>query len=305
MALFDRNDDRGYGYRGDVNRGRGGGFLDRAQNAVRRGWDQVEDRFEGSGMDDHLRRDYEHRSTMDTGPGYGGRGWNAGGRDRGRPMDREGGLHQRNSWSDGAWTADAAERADREWNLHNREGGLDRGSDTTPFQAGWRGGGMSRGGGWNLGTGDRDWGHTGNLGGGGYDRGFRAGGMSRGGGMLDRAGNALRRGWEQVEDRFDRDDTDRMHMGGSSMRGGTSWAGRYDRDWHQPSDLRGYRDDEGHYGVTHVGGMQGGGMNRYGGDFDRGRMDLNRGRDDWDRGYRARRSGFRYDEGFRGGRDWF
>ena len=285
MALFDRSD--GYGYRGDPGRGRG--FIDRAQNAVRRGWDQVEDRFQG-----------------DDRPGYRG-GMHAGG-GWSRPMDREGGLHQRNSWSDGAWTADAAERADREWNHENR-GGMDRGSDTTPFQAGWRAGGMSGGGmgmsrgmrgdaGWNLGGGDRDWGHTGNLAGGGYDRGYRAGGMERGGGFLDRAGNAIRRGWDQVEDRFDRDDAGRMH--GSSMRGGTSWAGRYDRDVHQPSDLRGYRDDEGHYGVTHARGMTGGGagMNRYGGDYDRGRTG-------WTGNRGGTGNGFRYDEGFRGGRDWF
>lgn len=299
MPLFDRSDDRSFGYRGGVDRGRGGGFLDRAQHAVRRGWDQVEDRFQGGGVDDPLRREHG-----------GGRGWNAGGRDWSRPLDREGGLHQRNSWSDGAWTADAAERADREWNLHNREGGMDRGSDTPPFQAGWRAGGVNRGmhdRGWSPGNGE--WGHAGGPGRGGYDRGFRAGGLDRGGGFVDRAGNALRRGWEQVEDRFDRDDADRMHMGGSSMRGGTSWAGRYDRDWHQPSDLRGYRDEEGHYGVAHTGGMMGGGMNRYGVDFDRGRMDLNRGRDDYDRGFKGRERmssrGFRYDEGFRGGRDWF
>jgi hypothetical protein len=291
MALFDRSDERGYGYRGDLGHGRGGGFVDRAQNAVRRGWDQVEDRFQGGGMDN--------------GSGYGGMnrgGMSAGGGSWSRPMDRDGGLHQRNSWSDGAWTADAAERTDREWN-HEHRGGT---------SGGMSGGmGMNRGmrseGGWNLGGGDRDWGHTGNLGGGGYDRGYRGGGMERGGGFMDRAGNAIRRGWDQVEDRFDRDEGGRMHMGGSSMRGGTSWAGRYDRDVHQPSDVRGYRDDEGHYGVTHAGGMTGGGagMNRYGGDYDRGRSDMSRGREGWMGNRGGSGGGFRYDEGFRGGRDWF
>lgn len=327
MALFDRND-RNFGYRGDAPRG--GGFVDRAQNAVRRGWDQVEDRFQGGGRDRG--------------------GWTGSGSGMGRPMDRDGGLHQRNSWSDGAWTADAAERTDREWNAQNR---YDR--DTSP---GWRAGGMQGGGmgrgmmdddrGWNLGTGDRDWGHTGNLSGRGYDAGYRAGGgMARGGGFLDRAQSAVRRGWDRVEERFDRDDEDRMHMGGSSMRGGTSWAGNYDRDWHQPSDVRGYRDDHGHYGVTHTGGMRGGagmggGMSRYGSDLERGRMDYNRDRMDldhndhvdWDRGYKGRSqtdagdpfgdrqsrtpirvtgqgmnrggsSGFRYDSDLRGNRDWF
>ena len=112
------------------------------------------------------------------------RGWNAGGTGYGnqnRPMDREGGLHGRNSWSDGAWTADAADRLDRDVDL-----GGNRGSDTSPFHAGWygpqgrdmggrdmgrgydsgyQGGGMNQGGlgrdrGWNLGTGDAEWGHN-------------------------------------------------------------------------------------------------------------------------------------------------
>lgn len=314
MALFDRNDNRSFGNRGDVNRGRGGGFM----NAVRRGWDQVEDRFQAGG------RDYDagYGGGMNRGGGYAG-----GGSNWERPMDREGGLHQRNSWSDGAWTADAAERTDREWN-HDNRGGMDRGGMSGGGMSG--GMGMNRGirndSGWNLGTGDREWGHTGNLGGAGYDRGYSAGGMNRGGGgFLDRAQNAVRRGWDQVEDRFDRDDADRMHMGGSSMRGGTSWAGNYDRDMH--------------YGAGHSPGMMGGnaGMNRYGGDYDRGRM----GGGDWDRGDRGYKgrdqvdngdpfgdrqnrtpirmvnnegrmgnrggtgNGFRYDEGFRGGRDWF
>jgi hypothetical protein len=127
-----------------------------------------------------------------------------------------------------------------------------------------------------------------------------------------------------------------MHLGGGAMRGGTSWAGSYDRDWHQPSDVRGYRDDEGHYGTTHVGGMMGGGagmpggMNRYGSGYDRG-MGMNRGGMDYDRGFTGRsqtdagdpygdrqghtpirvtgsgnRGGMdRYDNGYGRGRDWF
>jgi hypothetical protein len=341
MALFDRNDGRGYGYRGDPNRNRGGGFLDRVQSAFRGQDSHV--------SDEHLRRDYENRSAMDTGTGYG-RGWNAAGTGYGRPMDREGGLHQRNSWSDGGWTADAAERTDREWNLQNR-GRYD--SDTSPFQAGWRAGGMHGGGmgmnrgtprgldddrGWNLGSGDREWGHTGNLGSGTnrYDRGWTAGGSHRGGGFLDRAQNAVRRGWDNLEDRVDRDD-DRngMHLGGGAMRGGSSWAGRYDRDWHQPSDLRGYRDGENHYGVTHAGGMMGGGagLNRYGSDYDRDmtlRGGMNRYSADYDRGFKSREqtdagdpfgdrpnhtpirvtggsrgSLNRYDNGYGRDRDWF
>lgn len=344
MALFDRNDDRGYGYRGDMNRGRGGGFLDRVQNAFRGQDTHVND--------EHLRRDYENRSSMDTGAGMN-RGWNAGGTGYSRPMDREGGLHQRNSWSDGAWTADAAERTDREWSVQNR-GRMDYDHDMSPFQAGWRAGGMHGGmtGGMgmnrgmprdlNLGTGDREWGHTGNLGGNRYDRGFAAGGTHRGGGFLDRAQNAVRRGWDNLEDRFDRDDDDRsrMHLGGGAMRGGSSWAGQYDRDWHQPSDLRGYRDGEGHYGVTHSPGMMGGsagmGMNRYGADYDRdmnlhrGGGMMNRGGMDYDRGYKGREQTDagdpfgdrqshtpirvtggnrgnlnRYDNGYGRGRDWF
>lgn len=346
MALFDRNNNRGYGY-GDQNRG--GGYVDRAQNAVRRGWDRVENAFEGQSP----RNDYDRGMT---------RG-NVGGMGAGRPMDRDGGLHQRNSWSDGAWTADAGERADREWNTGNRgRMGYDRDmNDTSPFQAGWRAGGMQNGDaspgimpggmgmdrgnpdrdrGWNLGGGE--WGHTGNLSGNAarYDRGYSAGGgMSRGGGFLDRAQNAVRRGWENVEDRFDRDDDGRngMHLGGGAMRGGTSWAGRYDRD-HMASDVRGYRDGENHYGTAHVGGMTGGGagmggMNRYGSDYRAGGMDMDRGGRGYDRGYKTReqtdagdpfgdrqnrtpirmtnggmgnRGGLgRYDENYRGNRDWF
>ncbi|HEX5871623.1 MAG TPA: hypothetical protein VFY65_14450, partial [Longimicrobium sp.] len=152
---------------------------------------------------------------------------------------------------------------------------------------------------------------------------------------------------DRVEERFDRDDNDRgMHMGGGAMRGGTSWAGNYDRDYGMRGDsgVRGYRDDEGHYGVAGAdgmnrgygatggyagGGMQGG-MNRYGADYDRGMQDRDM---DSDRGYRSRqqidngdpygdrqsrtpirvvennRGGMgnrgRYDQSFRGGRDWF
>jgi hypothetical protein len=366
MALFDRNNNnRGYGYGSDQNRG--GGFMDRAQNAVRRGWDRVENTFEGQGGrndygvgNDHLRQDYENRSTMDTGGNYGGgmnRGWNAGGMGQNRPMDRDGGLHQRNSWSDGAWTADAAERADREWTTGNRGGRQDYDRDTSPFQAGWRAGGMNNGGmsnnmsggmgmnrggmdrdrGWNLGGGLGEWGHTGNMAGGAnrYDRGYSAGGgMNRGGGgFLDRAQNAVRRGWDNIEDRFDRDDNDRnnMHLGGGAMRGGSSWAGGYDRD-HQAGN-------PGHYGVSHSPGMMGGnagrdGMNRYGSDYRAGGMDMDRGDRDYDRGYKTREqtdagdpfgdrqnhtpirmtggnmgnrgSLGRYDSGYdRGGRDWF
>ena len=283
MALFDRNNDRGW-------RGMG---------------------------DEHLRRDYENRSGMDAGGDYrGGRG-------------REG--LWANSWSDGAWTADAADRTDRDWNLGGG-GRYDR--DVRPTEAGWRAGGMSmnrggmgmsggmsggmgmnRGGmdrdrGWNLAGGE--WGHnwgSGNLGG-GYgaggmdrDRDFDRGGMSRGGGFMDRAQNAVRRGWEHVEDTFDRDN-DRMHMGGGSMRGGTSWAGNYDRDMGMRGDsgVRGYRDDEGHYGVTRAPtdmnrGMMSGGMNRYGMDYDRG---MQRGT------WQGRGMPGRYDQNFRGGgRSWF
>lgn len=340
MALFDRNDNnRGYGYRPDPNRG--GGFMDRAQNAVRRGWDRVENTFEGQGP----RNDYD--SGMNRGANAGGSGY---GNPMNRPMDREGGLHGRNSWSDGAWTADAGERADREWNMGNR-GRMDYDrdmNDASPFQAGWRAGGMhggmqnnnnnnpsggmgmNRGGmdrdrEWNLGGGLGEWGHTGNLAGGAnrYDRGYSAGGNR--GGFMDRAQNAVRRGWENVEDRFDRDDNDR-HLGGGAMRGGSSWAGGYDREF------RG----EGPYGPAQSGGMMGGnaGMNRYGSDYRAGGMDMDRGGRGYDRGYKTREqtdSGDpfgdranhtpirmtggnmghrgnpgRYDENYRGNnRDWF
>ncbi len=278
MALFDRNDNRGYGYRDDLDRDRGPGFVDRAQHAVRRGWDRVENAFEGPNP--QRGRDYGYGGGM-------GRGWNAGS----RPMDREGGLHGRNSWSDGAWTADAADRADREWNLGNRgRPDVDR-DDTTPFQAGWRAGGMGMGRGPD---GDRGW----NAGGyNRYDRGFM-GGSHRGGGFLDRAQNAVRRGWDRVEERLDGDRGD-MHLGGRSMRGG------YDRDWHQPSDVRAYRDEDGNYGLEHVGGMRGSaGTNRYGSDYGRGGM-LGRGGTDYDRGYTGRGTPDRYDENYRGSRDWF
>jgi hypothetical protein len=258
------------------------------------------------------------------------RGWR--GMDEGRGYDRgdyrgvNRGTGNReglwaNSWSDGAWTADAADRTERDLHLGHNQGRGRYDNDVRPAQAGWRAGGMqggmgmnrgqNRGGNWNLGGGDAEWGHnwgSGNLGG-GYtaggmdrDRDLDRGGMSRGGGFLDRAQNAIRRGWDQVEDRFDRDDSDRgMHMGGGSMRGGTSWAGNYDREYGMRGDsgVRGYRDDEGHYGVSgadnmnrgygatggYGGGMQGG-MSRYGGDYDRGIMDC--GDMDSDRGFRSR-----------------
>lgn len=317
MALFDRNDERGYGDRG--------GFADRAQNAARRGWNRAENAFSGDDADrgfdgdEHLRRDYENRSTMDTGGPV--HGWNAKPGGYGpRPLDREGNLHQRNSWSDGAWTADAAERADREWNQPNRDRGYDR--DVRPSQAGWRAGGISGGGmgmqggmGMNRGMDDgRGWpAERGGM----QDRGWSAGGtrdwsdrdrsdrgMDRGG-FVDRAQNAARRGWERVEHALDRDDTrDGMHLGGGAMRGGTAWAGRYDRDTHAPSNLRGYRDENGNYGVRRVGGMQGGmrgaGTGRYGTDYDRGRMAAERGTG-YGRDYRASR----YDRGYGHPRDWF
>ncbi|HEX2208456.1 MAG TPA: hypothetical protein VHG93_12290, partial [Longimicrobium sp.] len=276
MALFDRNDDRGW-----------------------RGMD-----------DDHLRRDYENRSSMDAGGDY--RGMNRPLGNRGR--EREG--LWANSWSDGAWTADAANRTERDWHLGEGHGRYDR--DIRPAEAGWRAGGMSmnrggtgmdRGRGWNPG-GDRDRGHD--RGGGNPDRGYMAGGldrdrdwsdrgMDRGGNFLDRTQNAIRRGWDYVEDRLDRDD-DRMHMGGGAMRGGTSWAGNYDREFGMRGDsgMRGYRDDQGPYGMAprheafereHLhgaggyggGGYGSGGMNRYGRDFERG---LDRDLEN-DRGFRA------------------
>jgi hypothetical protein len=168
--------------------------------------------------------------------------------------------------------------------------------------------------------------------------GYRGDPGRGGGGFVDRAQNAVRRGWNNLEDRFDRDEGDRsgMHLGGGAMRGGTSWAGSYDRDWHQPTDVRGYRDDEGHYGLTHSPGMMGGsagmpgGMNRYASDYDRGGPGVNRGgMVDYDRGYKSReqtdrgdpygdrqshtpirmtggRGGQnRYDSGYGNGRDWF
>jgi hypothetical protein len=291
---------------------------------------------------------------MDDGRGYDGgdyQGMNRGTGGRGRE-----GLWA-NSWSDGAWTADAADRTERDWHLGEGRGRYDR--DVRPAQAGWRAGGMSGGMGmnrggmdrdrnWNLGGGDREWGHnwgSGNVGGGygagGMDRDLDRGGMNRGGGFLDRAQNAVRRDWDRVEERFDRDDDDRMHMGGGAMRGGTSWAGNYDRDYGARGDtgVRGYRDDEGHYGVAPAPGNMNrgygagtpGGMNRYGADYDRGGMtdrDL-----DTDRAYRSRQqidngdpygdrqsrtpmrvvegnrgnlgNRGRYDENFRGGRNWF
>jgi hypothetical protein len=312
MALFDRND-RSYGYRGgEMNRGRG--FVDRAGESVRRGWDRVENAFEGRG---DYGRDFQGRGGMDA--GSDSRGMNRG---MGNPGREREGLWA-NSWSDGAWTADAADRTDRDWQLGRGGGVYDR--DIRPAEAGWRAGGMhGQGGmtsrdmmdrdrgmmdrdrGWNLGGGDRDWGHnwgSGNLGGGysGMDRDHDRG-MNRGG-FMDRAQNAVRRGWDRVEETFDRDDD--RHLGRGAMRGGTSWAGNYDRDFGNRGDsgVRGYRDDEGHYGVMPAHnddelarpnggyGMHGGGMNRYGGDY---------------RGSGLNRGGMgRYDNGYRGGRNWF
>jgi hypothetical protein len=294
---------------------------------------------------------------MDESRGYDGGDYRGMNRPQGnRSREREG--LWANSFSDGAWTADAADRTERDWHLGSSGGRGRYDSDIRPAQAGWRAGGMSggtgRGGmdrdrGWNLGGGDREWGH--NWGSGNMDRGYTAGGMDRdrdldrgtgrAGGFLDRAQNAVRRGWDRVEERFDRDDSDRgMHMGGGSMRGGTSWAGNYDRDYGMRGDsgVRGYRDDEGRYGAAGAdgmsrgygatgwpsGGMQGG-ASRYGADYDRGMMD--RGDLDSDRGYRSRQqidngdpfgdrqnrtpirvvegNRGRYDGNFRGGRNGF
>ena len=96
---------------------------------------------------------------MDAGADYRGMNRDLGNRSR----EREG--LWANSFSDGAWTADAADRTERDWHLGGGRGGYDR--DIRP--AGWRGGmqggmsgggmGMNRGGtprehGWNLGQGD-------------------------------------------------------------------------------------------------------------------------------------------------------
>lgn len=284
MANWDRNHD--YGNRGGHD---GGGFFDRAGNALRRA-------FQGQDV---------HDTGMNRG---GGRNYTSGA----------------NAWTDGAWTADAADRLDRDVDL-----GGNRGSDTSPFHAGWygpqgrntgggmgrgydagyMGGGMNRGGmdrgglgreqGWNLGTGDQDWGHnwgSGRMGQGagngymgtGMDRG-RAMGHDRGGGWMDRAQNAVRRGWEHVDDAFDRDD---RPMG------------------------RGYNRDFGGRGMMGGSGMTG--RMRYGGDMDRGQRPSGRGRMDYDNGYQGSMgangignepyygsmNGDRYDQGYRGyGRD--
>lgn len=303
-------------------------LFDRSNN---RGWRGMDD--------DYLRRDYENRSGMDAGGDY--RGMNRG--PGNRSLEREG--LWANSWSDGAWTADAADRTERDWHLGEGHGRYDR--DIRPAEAGWRAGGLSGGmgmnrggmnrGNWNLEGTERGLGHhwgsthlDRGYSAGGMDRDLDRGGMNRGGGFLDRAQNAVRRGWDRVEERFDRDDDDRMHMGGGAMRGGSSWAGNYDRDYGMRGDsgVRGYRDDEGHYGVAPAdslrrgygatGGYGGshwssGGMNRYGADYDRGF----RGRQQVDNGdpYGDRQSRTpirvvegnrgRYDQNFRGGRNWF
>ena len=286
MANWDRNGS--YGNRG---RDDNGGFFDRAGNALRRAF-QGQDVHDAGGMSDHMRQDYENRSTMDAGAGYGG-------------MNRGGGRNYTsgaNAWTDGAWTADAADRLDRDVDL-----GGNRGSDTSPFHAGWYGpqghgtgqggmgrgydsgymgggmgrgsmdrGGMGRDHGWNLGTGDRDWGHnwgSGHAGqgmgngymGGGMDRDRSMGGGQGGAGWMDRAQNAVRRGWDQVEDAFDRD--------GRTQGYGAN---------------RGYgRDFGAGRGMTGGSGMTGRG--RYGGDMDRGRWNAStgRGRQGYDSGYQG------------------
>ena len=85
-----------------------------------------------------------------------------------------------------------------------------------------------------------------------------------------------------------------MHLGGGG-HARRQQLGRQLRPRHgtSPATLRGYRDDEGHYGLTHAPGMMGGnagmgGMNRYGSDYDRGRMEGDRGGMDYDRGYKTR-----------------
>ena len=274
MALFDRYDERDFGRRGEQGRARGEGLVDRAGDALRRGWERLEDTFEGQDVrragefgpeDEHLRRDYESRSAMDRAADYRGR--DAGIYDRGT-HPREG-LWS-NSWSDGAWTADAADRTDRDWHLGDR---YDR--DVRPAEAGWRAGGMRRGGTmrggmgrereWNLRGGERGWGHD--WGSGGARGGYRGGGMDydrdfgRGRGFVDRAEDALRRGWDRVEDAFDRDEDRGPRR--DAMRGGTSRAGNYDREF-------------GRFGSS--GTLRyGGGMDRYGLDYERGQAGPGRG----------------------------
>lgn len=316
MALFDRNE-RNHGYRGGgMDRGRG--FVDRAGDSLRRGWDRMEETFEGRDhgpADEHLRRDYEHRGTMDAGGDYRGMDRPAGNRSR----EREG--LWANSWSDGAWTADAADRADRDWRLGRGGGVYDR--DIRPAESEWnaglRGGGM-RGGMMGRGQMDRDHGWTPgdrdrslDWGGGEYRGMDRGDDRTTGGGFVDRAQEAARRGWDRVEDAFDRDDE--RHLGRGAMRGGTSWAGGYDRDFPRgDSGVRGYRDEHGHYGVMPAhnddalarpqgaSGRYGGdyrtsGTTRYGADYDR---------PGYDRGFRSRpqTDRGRYDGGFRD-RNWF
>ncbi len=313
MANWDRNDE--YGNRG-MGGHRDGGFFDRAGNALRRAF-QGQDMHQ-AGMSDHMRQDYENRSTMDAGGNYGGTNRGGGGRNY---------TSGANAWTDGAWTADAADRLDRDVDL-----GGNRGSDTSPFHAGWygpqgrdmgardmgrgydsgyQGGGTNQGGlgrdrGWNLGTGDAEWGHnwgSGRMGGsagngymgGGMDRGRAMGGHDQGGGWMDRAQNAVRRGWDQVENAFDRDDDRTMghgarggygrDFGGRGMMGGSTGGMRQGGDTNRGAGWNTSRGrgqyDNGYQGATGAGGI---GNEPYYGNmnsdqYDRGYRGYGRGRD--------------------------
>lgn len=203
MAIWNRNDNNF----GRDREGMGG--------SIRQGLDRVQDAF--SGQNPHnvesSRYDTGFRAT---GPG----GMNQGMRN--------------NSWADGAYTADAADRLDRDTDL-----GGNRGRDTSPFHGGgYRGGesdagysagmnsGMDRNRGWNLGGRDDEWGHNWSGGDRGMQGGMNGGGTHQGGGFLSRAQNAVRRGWDQVEDRFDGDDDRTLAYGARPMQG----RGSYDRD---------------------------------------------------------------------------
>lgn len=125
----------------------------------------------------------------------------------------------------------------REQGTWGRTGGYDR--DMSLTEAGWRAGGMSRGGrDWNLDGGRSDPGH--HRGSSGYDRGMRGDDRN----FLERAGGSVRRGWNEMTG----DDYDRGYRGGGSGRG--------DMD----------RNDFGRneYGAEYGRGMRGSGWEREG-----------------------------------------
>ncbi|MBB4637704.1 hypothetical protein [Longimicrobium terrae] len=212
---------------GGMQNQQGGGFLSRAQNAVRRGWDQVEDRFDGD--DDRTLaygarpmgrgsydRDMQGRGGYDRDmQGRGMTGGYGGAPMRGRMSydndfdHRDGGHGYKTRQQTDAGDPFGDRQAHTPIRMVN--GGFDDRYDTgRTMQGGMRGGMMGGGMG-------RDYDHDGDV-----DM------RDRMHGAADRMTSGARQGWNNVRDRFDRDEPNRMNRGGydrdvRGFNGGRDW----------------------------------------------------------------------------------